>query len=70
MLPESFLMFSDRDKALADAIKGAAHNRAVWVIFKHEGMWNSGPYPIPHVVKGDAEDIRYILPTGEVTKLS
>lgn len=59
-----------RDKALATGIARARQEKTIVIVFNHNdsGHWLVMPYPYTHVECGN--DVRYVLPNGEVTKLS
>lgn len=66
---ETECAFNDRVYALCDAIAHAHRTKAIWTIRRWIGKWISGPYPIPDGPY-DADKVRYVLPNGEVCKLS
>ena len=61
--------WDDRDRALECALRRASETNMVWVLFELSGVWYTEKYPIRSVVSTH-ERVRWILPKGEVLKLS
>lgn len=61
----------DRDSVLTGAIAYASADKAIWVVYKAASTWIAIPYTATtDLIDFQVETTRYVLPNGEVTKLS
>jgi hypothetical protein len=61
----------DRDTMLKEALVASRHDSQVYVLFKWADRWWYMPYlEFSPGTQHHPETVRYVLPHGEVTKLS
>lgn len=65
-----FGSYNNRDTALSEAGKAARTNYCIVIVYEaSSGEWKVTKYGA-HGHQGPMHEIRYVLPNGEITKLS
>jgi hypothetical protein len=64
------MISTDRDKVLAFALERAAATNEIWIIGKEDDKWYADYYSDTSHMTFEFTSVRFVLPRGEVTKLS